>query len=84
MINFAKVMNGYVHAGDKIAYPGRWASSLWTNMADVLEVVEIPVSPWNKSLGTQTALKVEVYSTSGYADVPYRTMIQVLDRVVKL
>ena len=68
----AKVLNGEVQAGDRVAYATRHGSWMDMHIATVLAEVD-------------GALQVEVTQGTGWRDrEPRKTTIYVLDRVVKL
>lgn len=78
----AKVLNGEVEKGDKIAYATSSGSSLMMNIGDVLDVVELP----HRYRGDKcvTKLRVRVTQSTSYHSLPREVVIGVLDRVVKL
>lgn len=77
----AEVLNGWVEAGDTIAYPNRFGSSLDMKIAIVEDVTERPHA-WKRGQ-TVKVLSVKVIKGSD-VDRPYRTHVGVLSRVVKL
>lgn len=79
----AQVMNGTVSAGDRVCYPVRMSSSMWMNIAEVVEVGQCKIYSWLED--TKPCLKVRILQNSD-GDVPSGKIstITVLDRVVKL
>lgn len=81
-MNTVSVLNGEVRAGDTIAYATRISAHTYMHIGKVLEVTEKPHA-W-KTLVTVPVLKVEVFKSSGWHNVPRKVTLDVLDRVVKL
>ena len=77
----AKVMNGEVEPGHRIAYAVGQGSTLSMNIGTVVDVFE------GKAYGADYGvpkLRVNVTQSTGYRTCPRETVIDVLDRVVKL
>jgi hypothetical protein len=75
------VLNGEVQIGDRVAYATRFASSMDMQIATVLEITG--KENWRGVI--EPKLKVEVTKGSGYyQELPYKTTIGCLDRVIKL
>lgn len=78
----AKVLNGEVQAGDRVAYATRRYSHMDMHIGRVLEVTEKDHA-WKEGVKV-AVLKLEVEQSTGWGNLPRKTTIGVLDRVVKL
>jgi len=85
----AKVLNGTVEVGDRIAVGVRDGNSGGIRLAEVMEIVPFESRAYNYELRkyepvTVYQLKAKVILTSGYGQIGKANTYSVLDRVVKV